>query len=122
MAEATSESRKMQALEALESGVRMYSRSFPAVFCLACGSIMLTEDGRKVIDFLCGAGTLNYGHNNRRFKAAIADYLASDAVVHGLDMATPAKLEFMETFKSVILRTRDLQYRFQFTGPTGANA
>lgn len=122
MAGATSESRNMETLEALESRVRTYSRSFPAVFCRARGSIMLTEDGRKVVDFLCGAGTLNYGHNNHRLKAAITDYLASDAVIHGLDMATPAKLEFIETFNSVILRKRALQYRFQFTGPTGANA
>lgn len=118
----TSEARKMQAFEALESNVRSYSRSFPAIFSRARGSIMLTENGRKVIDFLSGAGALNYGHNNHRIKAALADYLASDAVVHGLDMATPAKLEFIETFNSVILQERDLQYRFQFTGPTGANA
>lgn len=122
MAEVTSEAGKMQALDALESNVRSYSRSFPAIFSRARGSIMLTEDGRKVIDFLSGAGALNYGHNNHRIKAALADYLASDAVVHGLDMATPAKLEFIETFNSVILQERDLQYRFQFTGPTGANA
>ncbi|TFV36116.1 diaminobutyrate--2-oxoglutarate transaminase [Bradyrhizobium niftali] len=112
----------MQALEALESNVRSYSRSFPAIFSRARGSIMLTEAGRKVIDFLSGAGTLNYGHNNHQIKAAITEYLASDAVVHGLDMATPAKLEFMQTFSSVILRERNLQYRFQFTGPTGANS
>ncbi|KRP88701.1 diaminobutyrate--2-oxoglutarate transaminase [Bradyrhizobium pachyrhizi] len=112
----------MQALEALESNVRSYSRSFPAVFTRAHGSIMITEEGRKIIDFLSGAGALNYGHNNHGIKAAIAEYLASDAVVHGLDMATPARLEFMETFSSFILRQRDLQYRFQFTGPTGANA
>lgn len=122
MAGVTSEERKMQALESLESKVRSYSRSFPAIFSRARGSIMLTEDGRKVIDFLSGAGALNYGHNNHRIKAALADYLESDAVVHGLDMATPAKLEFIETFDSVILQERDLQYRFQFTGPTGANA
>lgn len=113
---------KIQALEALESNVRSYSRSLPAVFSLARGSVILTEDGRKLIDFLSGAGTLNYGHNNHGIKAAITEYLASDAVVHGLDMATPAKLEFMETFSSIILRERDMQYRFQFTGPTGANA
>ncbi|MCA6119956.1 diaminobutyrate--2-oxoglutarate transaminase [Bradyrhizobium sp. WSM 1738] len=112
----------MQAFEALESNVRSYSRLFPAIFSRARGSIMLTESGRKVIDFLSGAGALNYGHNNHQIKAAIAEYLASDAVVHGLDMATPAKLEFMETFSSVILRKRGLQYRFQFTGPTGADA
>lgn len=116
------EMRNMQALEALESNVRSYSRSFPAIFSRARGSIMLTEDGRKVIDFFSGAGALNYGHNNHEIKAAITEYLASDAVVHGLDMATPAKLEFMETFNSVILRGRSLQYRLQFTGPTGANA
>ncbi|MDA9489643.1 diaminobutyrate--2-oxoglutarate transaminase [Bradyrhizobium sp. CCBAU 11361] len=112
----------MQIFENLESNVRSYSRSFPAIFSLARGSILLTDDGRKIIDFLAGAGALNYGHNNHRIRAAIAEYLASDAIVHGLDMATPAKLEFMETFSSIILRQRDMQYRFQFTGPTGANA
>lgn len=122
MGEVTTESRKMQAVEVLESNVRSYSRSFPAIFSRARGSIMLTDGGRKVIDFLSGAGALNYGHNNHKIKAAITEYLASDAVVHGLDMATPAKLEFMETFNSVILRERGMQYRFQFTGPTGANA
>lgn len=115
-------SRTMKALEALESNVRFYSRSFPVFFSRACGSTMLTDDGRKIIDFVSGAGALNYGHNNPEIKAAIAEYLASDAVIHGLDMATPAKLEFMETFSSVILQERDLQYRFQFTGPTGADA
>lgn len=122
MEDVISEPRNMQAFEVLESNVRSYSRSFPAIFSRARGSIMLTECGRKVIDFLSGAGTLNYGHNNHRIKAAITEYLASDAVVHGLDMATPAKLKFLETFSSVILRERDLLYRFQFTGPTGASA
>ncbi|MGY3361739.1 diaminobutyrate-2-oxoglutarate transaminase [Bradyrhizobium sp. GM0.4] len=122
MAEVSGELRNMRTIEALESNVRAYSRSFPAIFSRARGSVLLTEDGRKVIDFLSGAGALNYGHNNHQIKAVITEYLASDAVVHGLDMATPAKLEFMETFSSVILRERDLHYRFQFTGPTGANA
>ncbi|XIA67784.1 diaminobutyrate--2-oxoglutarate transaminase [Bradyrhizobium sp. TZ2] len=112
----------MRTLETLESNVRSYSRSFPAIFSRARGSIMLTECGRKVIDFLSGAGVLNYGHNNHDIRAAITEYLASDAVVHGLDMATPAKIEFMETFSSVMLRERGLKYRFQFTGPTGADA
>ncbi|MFQ3453912.1 diaminobutyrate--2-oxoglutarate transaminase [Bradyrhizobium sp. UFLA01-814] len=112
----------MQSLEDLESNVRSYSRTFPAIFSRARGSIIETEVGRKVIDFLSGAGALNYGHNNHEIKAALTEYLASDAVVHLLDMATPAKIEFMETFSSVILRERGMQYRFQFTGPTGANA
>lgn len=117
-----SEPRMLQAVESLESNVRSYSRSFPAIFSRARGSIIETEGGRRIIDFLSGAGALNYGHNNPEIKAAITKYLASDAVVHGLDLATPAKLDFMETFRSVILRDRGLQYRFQFTGPTGADA
>lgn len=54
----------IQAVEALESNVRCYSRSLPAIFTRARGSIMLTHDGRNLIDFLAGAGALNYGHNN----------------------------------------------------------
>lgn len=122
MGGAIGDTRNMQVLENLESNVRVYSRSFPKIFSRARGSIMLTEDGRKIIDFLSGAGALNYGHNNPGIKAAITKYLLSDAVIHGLDMATPAKLEFMDTFSSVILRKRGMKYRFQFTGPTGANA
>lgn len=120
---AIGEPNNLQAFETLESNVRLYSRSLPDVFSRARGSVMTTDGGRKVIDFFCGAGALNYGHNNHEIKAAITKYLASDAVVHGLDMATPAKREFMETFNAVILQERGLEnYRFQFTGPTGANA
>ncbi|WP_461195634.1 PLP-dependent aminotransferase family protein [Bradyrhizobium sp. UFLA06-06] len=74
-------------------------------------------DGRKLIDFLSSAGALNH-----QVKIPITEYLASDAVVRGLDLATPAKIEFMETLSSIILRERNLHYRLQFTGPTGANA
>lgn len=116
------ERQDLQVFESLESNVRTYSRLFPAIFSRARGSIMLTEDGRKVIDFFSGAGALNYGHNDHGIKAAILEYLASDAVVHGLDMGTPAKREFLKTFSSTILRERGLQYRVQFTGPTGADA
>ncbi|WP_338062577.1 aminotransferase class III-fold pyridoxal phosphate-dependent enzyme [Bradyrhizobium elkanii] len=109
------ERRQMQSFEDLEPSVLSYSRLLPATFSRARGSIVLTESGRKFIDF-------SYGHNNQQIRAAIAEYLASDSVIHGPDMETPAKLEFVRTFSSVILQKRDLQYRLQFTGPTGANA
>ncbi|MGY3560111.1 diaminobutyrate-2-oxoglutarate transaminase [Bradyrhizobium sp. USDA 4463] len=112
----------LKTIEALESNVRSYSRAFPAIFSNARGSIILTNDGRKIIDFFSGAGALNYGHNNPAIRAIITDYLGSDALVHALDMATPAKIDFMETFDSTILQRRGLRYRLQFTGPTGANA
>jgi diaminobutyrate-2-oxoglutarate transaminase len=106
----------------LESEVRGYCRSFPTVFTTGKGSILKDEEGRQYIDLLSGAGTLNYGHNNPALKKALLDYLQSDGVVHGLDMHTEAKREFLEAFNSIILEPRDMEYKFQFTGPTGTNA
>jgi 4-aminobutyrate aminotransferase-like enzyme len=37
-------------------------------------------------------------------------------------MATSAKKQFLQTFEDCILKPRKLQYKFQFTGPTGTNA
>ncbi|WP_247542368.1 hypothetical protein [Bradyrhizobium sp. 168] len=76
----TQERRSIHLLDTLESNVRSYSRLFPAIFSRARGSIMLTEEGKKVIDFFSGAGVLNYGHNNHGIKAAITEYLSSDAL------------------------------------------
>jgi diaminobutyrate-2-oxoglutarate transaminase len=65
---------------------------------------------------------LNYGHNNPILKQALLQYLESDGVVHSLDMATEAKQQFLESLDGVILQPRNLHYKVQFTGPTGANA
>jgi diaminobutyrate-2-oxoglutarate transaminase len=105
-----------------ESEVRSYCRAFPAVFKRARGCCLYDESGREYLDFFAGAGTLNYGHNNPRIKQAVIDYLQADGVIHGLDMWTVAKREFLEAFEQLILRPRNLDYRLQFTGPTGANA
>ena len=112
----------MDIFKELESDVRSYCRSFPAVFTSARWSTLTDEQGRQYIDFLSGAGTLNYGHNNPILKQALLDYIEADGIVHGLDMATKAKREFLETFREAVLRPRGLDYKVQFTGPTGANA
>ncbi|WP_407193065.1 aminotransferase class III-fold pyridoxal phosphate-dependent enzyme [Bradyrhizobium sp. STM 3566] len=89
----------------------------------ARGSIALTVDGRRIIDFYSGAGSLNYGHNNHQIREAILEYLTSDAVVSGFNMATSAELKFVDTFRSVVLCERGLRpYHFKFTGPSGAIA
>ena len=106
----------------LESEVRGYIRSFPTLFTKARGAQMHDESGRVYIDFFAGAGTLNYGHNNTTLKRSLLDYIESDGVVHGLDMATAAKKEFLEAFERVILKPRSLEYKIQFPGPTGTNA
>ena len=112
----------MTIFEKLESNVRSYARSFPVVFDRAEGAALYTTDGKRYIDFLAGAGTLNYGHNNPQCKQALLDYISSDGIAHGLDMHTRAKAEFLEAFERHILAPRNMDYRIQFTGPTGTNA
>ncbi|MEU5429498.1 diaminobutyrate--2-oxoglutarate transaminase [Streptomyces olivoreticuli] len=112
----------LSVFETLESEVRSYCRSWPAVFDRAHGSRMYDEDGHTYLDFFAGAGALNYGHNNPVLKRALLDHLERDGVTHGLDMATTAKRAFLETFQDVVLRPRDLSYKVMFPGPTGTNA
>ncbi|HKM16163.1 MAG TPA: diaminobutyrate--2-oxoglutarate transaminase [Marinospirillum sp.] len=111
-----------ESLERLESEVRTYSRSFPTVFTRARGATLYDENNKEYIDFLAGAGTLNYGHNNPKLKKALLDYIMDDGLTHGLDMWSTAKREFLETLENVILKPRGLEYTVQFCGPTGTNA
>jgi diaminobutyrate-2-oxoglutarate transaminase len=106
----------------IESEVRGYIRSFPVVFERAVGSIMTDQQGTDYVDFFAGAGALNYGHNNPIMKKRLLDYISNDSISHSLDMATAAKKQFLETFQRLILEPRGLDYKLQFTGPTGTNA
>lgn len=112
----------MRIFENFESEVRGYIRSFPTIFKSAKGAILTDEQGVDYIDFFAGAGTMNYGHNNDLISAALIKYLQEDGIVHGLDLATSAKKEFMQVFQNLILIPRNLDYKIQFTGPTGTNA
>jgi diaminobutyrate-2-oxoglutarate transaminase len=112
----------MKIFDEIESEVQSYARSFPRIFNRAKGEIMWDEEGNEYLDFLAGAGTLNYGHNNPIFKKALLEYIESDGITHGLDLHTKAKGEFLEAFNDKILKPRNLEYMVQFTGPTGTNA
>lgn len=117
-----STSMNTQPFEAYESQVRSYCRNFPTVFTTAKGSFLYDEDGKEYIDFFCGAGGLNYGHNNEYIKGKVLEYLRSDGVMHALDMYTAPKREFLEFYEEKILKPRGLNYKIQFPGPTGTNA
>lgn len=112
---------KPDIFETRESAVRSYSRSWPATFARAEGAHQWDEDGRDYLDFFSGAGALNYGHNNPVVMKPLVEYLQSGAVLHSLDMKTPAKREFLETFQDLILKPRGLDYTVMFPGPTGTN-
>jgi diaminobutyrate-2-oxoglutarate transaminase len=112
----------MKIFEEIESEVQSYARSFPRVFHKAQGEYLYDEDGNQYLDFLAGAGTLNYGHNNPLFKEKLLKYIEEDGITHGLDLHTKAKEEFLHTFNEKILKPRNYNYVMQFTGPTGTNA
>ena len=108
--------------EKYESEVRSYCRHFPKVFTDAKGAVLTDEDGNKYIDFFCGAGAVNYGHNNPYIKQKVMDYLATDGIIHALDMYTAPKRDFIEGLEKKIIEPRGLKYKIQFCGPTGTNA
>ena len=112
----------MKIFKEIESEVQSYARTFPRVFNKAKGAFLFDDDGNKYLDFLAGAGTLNYGHNNPVFKEKLLEYIHDDGITHGLDLHTKAKGEFLETFNEKILKPRKMEYVVQFTGPTGTNA
>ncbi|WP_166268739.1 diaminobutyrate--2-oxoglutarate transaminase [Marinobacter caseinilyticus] len=111
----------MEFLRSNESQVRVYSRAFPTIFNRAKNAHLYTDDGKEYLDFLAGAGSLNYGHNNDVLKKALLEYIENDGVSQGLDLWTTAKHDFMTAYKKHILDPRGLDYKMQFTGPTGTN-
>ena len=112
----------MEIFETLESEVRGYCRTWPVVFDRASGCVLRDEHGREYLDFFAGAGALNYGHNHPVLIDALRDHLDRQGVIHGLDMATTAKARLLEVLRDVVLQPRGLDYKVQFTGPTGTNA
>ncbi len=112
----------MNTIERLESDVRSYCRLWPVEFASARGSKLFDVDGNEYIDFFAGAGVMNYGHNDPAIKQVVLDYMLRDGIVHSLDMATSAKVEFLRSFERTILKPRGLDYKVQFPGPTGTNA
>lgn len=113
---------KLDIFEKYESEVRSYCRIFNQQLDTAKGSIIKDVNGKEYIDFFCGAGALNYGHNNPYIKEKVINYLEKDGIMHALDMYTTAKADFIEYFEEEILKPRNLDYKIQFPGPTGTNA
>lgn len=108
--------------EKYESEVRSYCRVFPTEFVKAKGSIMTDINGEEYIDFFCGAGALNYGHNNPFIKERLIDYLKNDGIIHSLDMYAKPKREFIKYFEEEVLIPKGLNYKMQFVNASGTNA
>lgn len=111
-----------EVFEKYESEVRSYCRVFNEELDYAKNAIIKDIKGKKYIDFFCGAGAVNYGHNNDYIKEKIMKYLQDDRIMHALDMYTKAKEDFIKYFEEEVLEPRGLNYKIQFPGPTGTNA
>ncbi|MDB6008732.1 MAG: diaminobutyrate/2-oxoglutarate aminotransferase [Gammaproteobacteria bacterium] len=108
--------------ELYESNVRAYCRTIGIEWARAKNALLFTPDGDEYTDFLSGCGSLNYGHNDDDMKSALMDYISNDGIALSLDLHTESKRDFIATFVERILAPRGLDYKIQFTGPTGTNA
>ena len=106
----------------IESNISSYNKSFPTIFTKAIDSFLYDKNGKQYIDFFTGAGTINYGHNNKLINEAIIDYIQNNGILHSLDMDTTSKLEFLESLDKFIFKPRKLNYKVQFCAPSGANS
>src|SRR5699024_9477578 len=76
--------------ETRECSVRRYCRYWPTTFARSLSAKQWDEDGNEYLDFFSGAGALNYGRNNPVVMNPLSEYLQSGAVLHSMDMKTPA--------------------------------
>jgi diaminobutyrate-2-oxoglutarate transaminase len=83
---------------------------------------MFDINRRRYIDFLAGAGSLDYGYNDPVCTQAMVSYIQRGGIAHSLDLYTSAKREFLRVLKQNIVLPRGFEYVVQFPGPTGENA
>ncbi len=105
-----------------ESNVRFYCRRWPTVFARARGAWIYDESGHAYLDCFSAAGSLNYGHNPPPLTEALIDHLRADGLVNSLDTGTVGRRKLLSALVEDLLRPRGLDYRIQFTGPTGTTA
>ena len=96
------------------------ARNFPRIFSRARGTELWDVHGGRYLDFLAGAGSLNYGHNDPDFEDALVAYFPRR------DHPQPGPVlrgqgEFLESMHDISGAARP-RLRLQFTGPTGTNA
>lgn len=108
--------------EAYESSARSYPREFPLAIAKAKGSWVEDVEGKRYLDFLCGAGTLALGHNDDEVNQAIIDLIESEAPLHALDLMTPAKDRFVESLMSILPEEFAKNAKVQFCSPSGTDA
>tara|TARA_R110000787_G_scaffold255314_3_gene360637 strand:+ start:31 stop:1311 length:1281 start_codon:yes stop_codon:yes gene_type:complete len=115
------ETNELDIFTTYESKARSYCRSYPVILEKAKGSFIYDQHGKRYLDFFSCAGALNYGHNNSVVTEPLIEYLSGDGILMSLDLHTQAKRSFIEDFQNHILKKRHLDYKMQFTSPSGTS-
>ena len=105
-----------------ESSARNYPRKFPMAIGAAKGSWIEDVEGNRYLDFLNGAGTLALGHNDDEVNEAMINLIRSGVPLHGLDLPTPLKEEFVNTLFSILPKEFASRAKVQFCSPSGTDA
>ena len=105
-----------------ESNARTYARGIDRVITRGELARVYDSAGREYLDCLACAGALPLGHNHPFIQERVAAWLDSREVQQALDIATPARLAFIEALYSVLPAGFVEHAKVQFCGPTGSDA
>ncbi len=105
-----------------ESNARTYARNIPRVLSQGAGTEVVDSEGRRYLDCLACAGALPLGHNHPFVQQRVIEFLQSGQLQQALDIATPAKLHFVQELYGMLPPAFAKQAKIQFCGPTGADA
>ena len=109
-------------IQSVESNARTYAAIFRRMFVAGNGIYVRDADGREYIDCLANAGALPLGHNHPKIKDAVLAHVMSDQLQQALDLATPAKFEFIQELFDTLPEELRSRARIQFCGPSGSDA
>jgi diaminobutyrate-2-oxoglutarate transaminase len=109
-------------LKSVESNARTYAAKFECIFETGRGSRIWDTQGNEYIDCLSNAGTLALGHNNPEVRETVQAFISSDHIMQGLDLATPAKVNFVKQLFGLLPESMRGETKIQFCGPTGSDA
>jgi diaminobutyrate-2-oxoglutarate transaminase len=108
-------------LDQHESNARTYVRNITKVLTHGALAQVTDSDGQQYLDCLCCAGALALGHNHPFIQKRVVDFLQSGQLQQALDLATPAKLSFVEKLFASLPEDFAQQAKIQFCSPTGAD-
>jgi diaminobutyrate-2-oxoglutarate transaminase len=105
-----------------ESNARTYARGIDRVISRGELARVYDSAGREYLDCLACAGALPLGHNHPFVQERVAAYLNSGQLQQALDIATPAKLDFIEQLFQALPPAFAERAKIQFCGPSGSDA